>query len=104
MEIAQWAGLASVGSFILGVVLAVAALRRRDKEELRAIRRHADDAGQQALERAKAFTREELKDHWREEHQRDSENRTVRERTGLLELRITGLEQRCRERHGGGPR
>jgi len=91
VDVGTVAGLCSIGAFILGVGLAILSMRRRDKAERSAI-----------LQEAKVFVAEELKEHWRAEHQRDSENRTVRERVGLQEQRVKTLEDRCRERHGGG--
>lgn len=86
MNIEAWAGLAAVGSFVLGVVVAVASLRRRDKEELQA-----------AKAEALAGVRAEVAEHLSAEHTRDSEGRTLRERIGLIEAK-------CAERHPGGKR
>lgn len=91
MDVGTIAGLCSIGAFILGVGLAILSMRRRDKAERAAI-----------LQEAKTYVEGELEDHWRAEHQRDSENRTVRERVGLTEQRLKTVEERCHERHGGG--
>lgn len=83
MGIEFWAGAAAIGSFILGVGIAFAAVRRRDKAELEGV-----------LQQGKAYTDREVREHVDAEHTKDSEGRTIRERIGNLEVR-------CRERHGG---
>lgn len=83
MGIEFWAGLAAIGSFVLGVGIAYSAVRRRGRAELEGV-----------LQQAKAYADREIREHADAEHTRDSEGRTLRERIGNLEVR-------CRERHGG---
>lgn len=75
-----WSILPAAGTFILGVVLAVISLRRRDRTEL------------------KACIEQEMDEHLDAEHTRDSEGRTLRERIGLSEAAILNLDRRCDER------